>query len=582
VVDERFERLDNMSIHWDVPIEMDDGAVLRADVFRPAAPGRYPVILTHGPYGKNLSFRQGWPTQFDALVTAWPEVLENTSGRYHVWETVDPEKWVPEGYVCVRVDARGAGQSPGFLDPFSPRETRDYAAAIEWAGEQDWSNGKVGLNGISYYAISQWLVAARQPRHLAAICAWEGAANFYRDQTRHGGILSTFWATLAPRQIWRVQNGLGHNGIISEVTGLPVSGDIELSESELRANRIDFEGEIRRHVLEGDFHRERSVDWSKVEVPFLSAANWAGQGLHGRGNFEAFGQAASSEKFLEAHGYEHWTTFYTDYGRRLQLRFFDHYLKGRDSWGDQPRVLLQVRHPGERFVERAETEWPLAGTEWTPFWLDAAHASLNADAAPPTDAAISYDAPGSDGVTFMAPAADHDIEITGPIAARIWIASTTDDADLFLTLRVFAPDGDEVLFAGSVDPLTPIGQGWLRASQRRTDPDRSLPWRPYHTHDRQEMLVPGEPVALDIEIWPTSIVVPTGYRLALTVAGRDFDHGLPGNPARPEMRGSAIFLHNDPADRPTDRFGGSITVLSGGTHPSCLILPVIPEDRERP
>lgn len=93
----RVEILPDMTIEWDVPIPMDDGVVLRADVFRPNGTGRHPVIMTHGPYGKNLSFSQGWPTQFNALTTAWPEVLEGSSGRFHVWETVDPEKWVPEG-----------------------------------------------------------------------------------------------------------------------------------------------------------------------------------------------------------------------------------------------------------------------------------------------------------------------------------------------------------------------------------------------------------------------------------------------------------------------------------------------------
>ncbi len=570
----RVEILPDMTIEWDVPIPMDDGVVLRADVFRPIGTGRHPVIMTHGPYGKNLSFSQGWPTQFNALTTAWPEVLERSSGRFHVWETVDPEKWVPEGYVCLRVDARGSGQSPGYLNPFSPREIDDYAACIEWAGVQDWSDGKVGLNGISYYAITQWLVAARQPRHLAAVCAWEGAADFYRDQTRHGGMLSTFWATLAPRQIWRVQHGLGERGLVSELNGGPVSGDITLSDEELAANRIDFAGEIRRHELEDAFHLDRSVDWSKVTVPFLSAANWAGQGLHGRGNFEAFGQAASSEKFLEAHGYEHWTTFYTDYGREMQLRFFDNYLKGRDTWSDQPRVLLQVRHPGEKFVERRAEDWPLPQTEWTPFYLEAEAESLSRTE-PSDSGAATYDALESSGLTFVYPPQDDAFEVTGPVAAKLWISSSTTDADLFLTLRLFDPQGDEVLFAGSVDPRTPIGQGWLRASQRHLDSERSLPWRPYHTHDRREPLSPGEPVELDIEIWPTSIVVPPRHTLALTVAGVDFDHGLGEDPIRPGMRGSAIFMHDDPADRPAERFGGRVTVHTGGDMASRLLLPII-------
>jgi len=576
MVEHRVERLDGMTIEWNVPITMDDGLLLRADVFRPSAPGRHPVLMTHGPYGKNLSFAQGWPLQFQALVTAWPEVLEGTSAKYHVWETVDPEKWVPEGYVCVRVDARGSGQSPGFLDPFSARESRDYAACIEWAGEQDWSNGRVGLNGISYYAISQWLVASLQPKHLSAICAWEGAADFYRDQTRHGGILSTFWESLAPRQIWRVQHGLGSRGLVSDLNGEPVSGDIDLTDEELVANRIDFAGEIRRHVVESDFHRSRSADWSRVEVPFLSAASWAGQGLHPRGNYEAFLRAASPEKFLEGHGYEHWTTFYTDYGRKLQLRFFDHYLKGEDTWSDQPRVLLQVRHPGERFVERGESDWPLPDTRWTRSFLDAASMAL-VETAPQDETTVAYRPLDGDGITFHAPVAEDEIELTGPFSARLWVSSTTDDADLFLIVRLFDPDGDEVLFSGTVDPRTPIAQGWLRASQRRLDENLSTDWRPYHAHDVIEPLTPGVPVALDIEIWPTCIVVPKGYRLALTIRGTDFDHGLEPDPIRPMMRGSATFFHDDPVDRPPDRFGGTVAIHTGGDRSSYLLLPAIPK-----
>jgi putative CocE/NonD family hydrolase len=134
---------------------------------------------------------------FTAMLDDWdPAVVDGiaagSSNRYQNWETADPEKWVPDGYVCVRVDSRGAGRSPGYLDIFSAQETRDYYECIEWAGTQPWSNGKVGLLGISYYAISQWLVAALQPPHLAAICPWEGASDYYREFTHHGGILDTF------------------------------------------------------------------------------------------------------------------------------------------------------------------------------------------------------------------------------------------------------------------------------------------------------------------------------------------------------------------------------------------------------
>src|SRR5690242_3634636 len=162
-----------MVIEWDVPVPMDDGVVLRADVFRPDGPGQYPVILTYGPYAKGLAFQAGYADQWRLMVAAHTDVAQRSSNKYANWEVVDPEKWVPDGYACVRVDSRGAGRSPGYIDHFSPRETQDFYDCIEWAGVQPWSSGKVGLNGISYYGINQWQVASLQPPHLAAMCVWE-------------------------------------------------------------------------------------------------------------------------------------------------------------------------------------------------------------------------------------------------------------------------------------------------------------------------------------------------------------------------------------------------------------------------
>ena len=174
----RVDAANGILVEWDVGIRMDDGLVLRADVFRPEGSGAYPVILSYGPYAKGLPFPEGYPDQWRRLTGEHPEVLRGSSARHQNWEVVDPEKWVPDGYACVRVDSRGAGRSPGFLDPFCARETRDFYLCIEWAGQQPWSNGKVGLLGISYYAINQWHVASLRPPHLAAMCPWEGAADW--------------------------------------------------------------------------------------------------------------------------------------------------------------------------------------------------------------------------------------------------------------------------------------------------------------------------------------------------------------------------------------------------------------------
>ena len=564
-----------MRIDYDVPVAMDDGLVLRADVFRPQAEGRYPVILSYGPYAKGLAFQDGYPSAWQRMITEHPDVAYGSSNVHQSWEVVDPEKWVPEGYVCVRVDSRGAGRSPGYIDHFSPRETADFYDCIAWAGVQSWSNGKVGLSGISYYGINQWHVASLQPPHLAAMIIWEGAADWYRDMTHHGGILCTFWANWYDMQVKTVQYGLGERGPRSRATGKLVCGDETLSDRELQQNRGDFGDEILSHPLDDDYHKARSPQWDKVTAPFLSAANWGGQGLHPRGNFEGFVRAASKEKWLEAHGIEHWTHFYTDYGRTLQLRFFNKFLKGQDhDWDGQPRVQLQVRHV-DRFAERHENEWPLARTQWTRLYL---HKDFQLKSGPDPDSssAVRFEALG-EGVTFLSEPLGRETEITGPLAARLTISSTTSDADLFLIFRVFTPDLREVTFMGAIDPHTPVAQGWLRASHRKLDPVLSTPYRPYHTHDEKQPLKKNEVVSLDVELWPTSIVVPAGYRLALSVRGRDYEWqtstGARLSNFKNELRGCGPFLHNDPRDRPAALFGGTTTLH---LKDSFLLIPVIP------
>jgi predicted acyl esterase len=578
------EIADGMRIDWDVLITMDDGAVLRADLFRPIAEGRYPVIMAHGPYGKGMAFYDGhFKIVWDMMTSMHPETAAASSNRYQAWEMVDPERWTREGYACVRVDSRGSGRSPGVIDLFSPRETQDYYNCIEWAGVQDWSTGKVGLCGISYYAINQWLVASLKPPHLAAMFAFEGAADCYRDISRHGGILTTFWDFLIGHQILTIQNGVGIRGYRSKVTGDLVSGPMTLTDEQLAANYKDTFAGQKAHELDGQYYRERSPDWSKIEVPFCSAGSWGGQGLHLRGNTEAFTEAVSEQKFLEMHGLEHWTHFYTNYGFRLQKRFFDRYLKGiEDAWTDSPRVRLQIRYPGNRFVERGEDEWPIARTRWTKFYLDA-HGLRLTRKPPDATGSVTY-AGFSDGVVFLSDPFEEETEITGPSAAKVVLSSSTEDADLFLVLRVFGPDLKEHVFIGSQDPFTPLTMGWLRASHRKIDERLSLPWRPYHPHDEKWLLKPGETVECDVEIWPTSIVVPAGFRIGLAIRGKDyvapfaqprpiFDKG------RPAPNGVGASFHNDGDDRPAKVFGGEVTLITNPDKPAYILLPIIPARR---
>jgi hypothetical protein len=352
-----------------------------------------------------------------------------------------------------------------------------------------------------------------------------------------------------------------------------------LTDAELAANRCNFGADLLAHPLDDEYSKGRSPDWSKVNVPLLSAANWGGQGLHARGNFEGFLRAASAQKWLEVHGIEHWTHFYTDYGREIQKRFFDHFLKSeKNGWDREPRVRLQVRHL-DRFEERVEKEWPLARTQWAKFCFDFASGALVTQL-PAESASHSFDAMG-DGVTLMTPPLASETEITGPSAVKLFLSSSTEDADIFAVLRVFSPDLKEIVFQGAIDPHTPIGQGWLRASHRKLDPALSKPWRPYHTHDELQPLKPGAPVELDVEIWATSIVVPAGYRIALTIRGKDYEHACRGGKLsnfKNELRGCGPFLHDDPADRPMKLFAGVTTLHSGKDRQPFLLVPIIPKN----
>jgi predicted acyl esterase len=573
------EICDGMQIDWDASIEMDDGTVLRADVFRPVGDGEYPVILSYGPYAKGLAFQEGYKGNWARLIKAAPEVLAGSSNKYQNWELVDPEKWVPDGYACVRVDSRGAGRSPGYLDVWSPRETHDLYHCVEWAGTQSWSNGRVGISGISYYAMNQWTLGALKPPHLAALCIWEGSSDYYRELARHGGILSDFLNSWHPRQVGSVQHGVGARGAKSAVTGEMVAGPDTLGDAELAKNRADSPGEAKRRKLCDDYYAMRTADFSQIEAPLLSAANWGGMGLHTRGNFEGYLRAGSRQKWLEVHGDTHFTHFYSKYGEDLQKGFFGYFLKGEDTgWQRQPRVALNIRHPHEKFVLRGESEWPLARTRWTKYYLQPRGMALTPEE-PAAATTLSYETTG-DGLTFRTLPQAKEIEITGPVAAKLWVSSSTADADLFLTLRLFDPKGKEVTFIGSNDPRVPVGLGWLRASHRKLDPQKSLPYRPWHTHDEEWPLRPGEPVELEIEIWPTSIVVPPGYQFAVSIRGKDYevdgtDIALPNAPY--PMKGVGPFLHIDPDDRPQSVFARRNTLhFTAGRQPH-LLLPIIPE-----
>ena len=557
----------------DVAVPMRDGASLRANVFRPETPGRYPVLMTLGPYGKDVALAQFMPHAGEAIRAKHPEIVASSSLRYLTFETPDPESWVPDGYVVIKVDSRGAGKSPGKVDVNSPAEFRDFYDAIEWAGVQGWSNGKVGLLGISYYAAGQWMVASLKPPHLAALLPWQGAADFYRDRTRHGGIfVAGFTKRWWTRNIIRNQHGNPESVFLDMVSGERNTGPAALAPEALAANRVDYIDSILAHSLIDDWYRDRCPTLDAIDLPILVVANWGGLGLHLRGTIEGYCGVASQQKWLKVQRGSYFITFLQPHNVALQKRFFDRFLKGIDNgWEKEPPVEVELRGPDDKVLRRLrDTSWPPSAVSPLKLHLDAANRKIGF-APPAAPGAASYEAL-SDGVTFLSDPLPRPLVLAGPAAARLHLSSTTDDADLFLTLLAFDPLGKEVTFDSAVEPFQPLSQGWLRASQRKLDAARSLPLRPFHAHDERQPLTPGTAYEVDVEIWPCSVALPAGYRLGLRVQGKDFER--PEGPD--ERRGSGWFLHDSPIDRPAPRFAGSQTLYTGSANESFLLLPELP------
>ncbi|MDF2120254.1 CocE/NonD family hydrolase [Roseiarcaceae bacterium H3SJ34-1] len=551
-----------MIFEQDVAVPVSDGLVLRANVFRPDAEGRFPVVMAQGVYGKDLHFEDGFKAQWDQLIAVYPDLCGNGStGKYLRWETADPERWVPDGFVIVQVDSRGAGKSPGYLDPRSPREITDYYDAIEWAARQPWSNGRIGLLGISYYAVTQWRVATLQPPHLAAMCPWEGYVDYYRDSTHHGGILSSGFANYWwPKQCLAVQHGNAKSPHRERGTGRRINGDESLSEGKLEANRTDYIADILRHNLDSAWWRERTPVLSRIEVPLFSAGNWGGAGMHLRGNIEGYLGAGSKDKWLSLHAGKHWESFYLPEYVAMQKRFFNHFLRGDDNgWDKEPRVKLVIRDPrGDKF--RTAAGFPPPDTRMERFYLDAVTGGL-ASASPSQEATASYEAM-SEGVSFSTAPFERDTEFTGFVSAKLWVSSSTNDMDLFAVLRAFDERGQELVINGAHE-ASPVSRGWLRVSHRRLDADKSNANRVFHAHDEIEKLTPDEVYEIDVEIWPTTMVFPKGYRLVLTLMGKDFE--FPGIAGR--------ILHQHPGDRGRAEFLGTNRIFTGGGRASYLMLP---------
>ena len=526
-----------MIMEKDVPVKARDGVTLYVNIFRPDAEGKYPVIMSADAYGKDAL------PVFDSLLPKWPTIGKLPTSEYTNDESPDPGYWVPQGYVVIKLAVRGSSNSEGDLKEWTDQEGRDYADVVEWAAAQPFCNGNVGTNGVSYLAVTQWFLAAERPPHLKAIVPWEGLNDLYREIAFHGGIPNTGF-----HRMW--VSGLFRRWPQSRVD--------------------DLNAAQKEHPLYDDFWEERRAKLENIDVPMLVCGSWSTIGLHQRGSLGGYMDSKSQEKWLYIHGRKEWETYYLRECLEMQKAFFDHYLKGIDNdWEETAPVKLEVRDKAYIGEFRTEENWPIPRTQYTPLYLNGADMTLGKEL-PAEEKELSYNAEAGEGddhelkfrITF-----DEDTELTGYEKLRLYVATKdTDDMDLFVGVKKYDRRGKEVYFPDFNHIETGcVTYGWLRASHRELDEEKSTEYRPVHTHRIEQKLEKGEIVPVDIELWASGTLFRKGETLELILKGSEIisdescDDGLKRRHAHDETLNV-----------------GRHYVYTGGKYDSYLLVPVIP------
>ena len=539
-VDDRFLPLPvDIVLDKDVAVKLRDGVTIYVDVFRPATTETVPVIVAWSPYGKSRGNHPRYVQLFGLLGMDTHEL----SGLMK-FEGPDPAYWCAHGYAVCNPDPRGAYYSEGDIRVWSKQEGEDYHDVIEWLGTQSWCNGKVGLTGNSYLAISQWFAAAEQPPHLAAIAPWEGMSDIYRDLLMRGGIPDMPF----PRQL--ATSFIGRN------------------------LREDLESEVEQHPLMNDFWQTKIPAFDKITVPAYVVASYSNS-IHTPGTFRGWRRIASGEKWLRIHNTMEWPDYYETPNHDDLLRFFDYTCKGvQNGWESTPRVRYSVLDlkGGDRVNQIADA-FPPADCRPTRFYLDAGTSQLQT-ATPAEAATFAYDSEDAEqGRAVFTLRIDTGTDFIGYPKLRLWVqADGADDMDVFVLLQKVDADG-QVLeqfnipnHGPAMQQLTKQGaailkykgsNGRLRASMRHLDEQASTDDIPVHSFDRVEKLAQGEVVPLDIDLFPVGLAFSPGEQMRLTVSGH---HALGGvMPGVANVQG--------------DNHGRHI-IHTGGDHASYLQVPM--------
>ncbi|HDE6614306.1 TPA: CocE/NonD family hydrolase [Staphylococcus aureus] len=522
-----------MIMEKDVTVEMRDGEKLYINIFRPNKDGKFPVVMSADTYGKDNKPKI---TNMGAL---WPTLGAIPTSSFTPEESPDPGFWVPNDYVVVKVALRGSDKSKGVLSPWSKREAEDYYEVIEWTAKQPWSNGNIGTNGVSYLAVTQWWVASLNPPHLKAMIPWEGLNDMYREVAFHGGIPDTgfyrFWI----------------QGIFARWTDNPNIEDMIQAQQE--------------HPLFDDFWKQRQVPLSQIKTPLLTCASWSTQGLHNRGSFEGFKQAASEEKWLYVHGRKEWESYYARENLERQKSFFDFYLKEENNdWKDTPHVIYEVRDQFYKGEFKSASAFPLPNTEYTPLYLNAENHTLN-HAKISSAYVAQYDSEDKRQDVSFKYTFDKDTELVGNMNLKLWVSTTdSDDMDLFAGIKKLDRRGNEVNFPDfNHIENGQVATGWLRVSHRELDQEKSTIAQPWHKHETELKLSQDEIVPVEIELLPSGTLFKQGETLEVVVKGSEIVIGnsTPGMKTR--------YEHEETINN------GMHMIYTGGKYDSQLIIPIV-------
>jgi predicted acyl esterase len=504
------ERQHDVVVERDVKVAMPDGTVLDGDIYRPASNEKFPVILGVHGYNKDLQSPPMRPVGFTPM-------------RGYM-ESGDSTFFARRGYVHAVFNSRGTGKSGGFYQLMGPLEVEDGCRLVDWLAIQPWSNGIVGMFGVSYYARLAKAIATKGPTTLKAIFSPFAGTDDYRHRCYHGGILAhgfiTHWRNSLHRPNYRSLYKEQHGEEAYKLAIAEAARDEEIIAVPGLREALQNPGagtnalivDMLLHPFDGPFWRERSAKDANGKIPAYLGACWGNYGLHLPGAFTAWREWQGPKKmvigppvYLDRPVYQ-----YQD----LALCWFDHWLKGVDNGiMDEPPIRCFMPPTGEW---KNLTDWPPAEARWTTFYLHK-DGVISEHELWPAEGSDSFDESNFEhgSVTYTTPPLVENTEVLGPSVLTLYLSVNDTEALLFATLLLIDRDGKE-------HELT---RGWLRASQRKLRSD-SKPWEPIQLHEAREVLEPGIIYQLKFSIVPTARLFQAGERIALRIKGADDEPAL--------------------------------------------------------